>query len=225
MTRTFGSVMIKMPTFAAFPYYPKAVALTEDQKRLQGVLYSIKNGGTLRNVHSGKTGSATEMFCKLIAKDFDATLATFLNIETALVPIPSSTAIGLRTAAEWPCRAISEQFQTRGLGFSLPAVDRVKPIATSHKVPSDQRPSVEDVADSVRIEFLSIRAAPNVTLIDDVVTSGTNGVGVMLAIRRAGYRGTVRLFAAAHTRREILAEDRFVGECTWREGSRWARRA
>ncbi len=217
--------MIRMQTFAGFPYYPKSFALAEDQKRLQGVLYSIKNGGALRNMHSGTTGSATEMFCKLIAKDFDATLATFLNRETALVPIPSSTAIGLRTAAEWPCRAISEQFQSYGFGLSLAAVDRMKPIPTSHKVPSEQRPSVEEVADSVRIDFSLIRGAPNVTLIDDVVTSGTNGVGVMLAIQRAGYQGTVRLFAAAHTRREILAEDRFVGACTWRDGSRWARRA
>jgi hypothetical protein len=202
-------------TYAAFQYYPKGRADDEDKARLQRILYAIKNGGTLKH-KSGEVGSAPKIFCDVLVADADVRRKPFLNSQVALVPLPSSTGLGMRPASQWPCLELAQHLQLARLGTSVPAVLRTTVIPTSHKLPSDQRPSVEMIAASVEVQVATIQKFPSVTLIDDVVSSGSNAIGVMIALQRAGYRGAIRLFAAAHTvGNDGLPEGPFYGECIW----------
>ena len=203
-----------IPTFAAFPYYPKGTADTQEKERLQNILYAIKDGVEL--VRDGLKVSATRAISDIILAEIRDQAKDYFNPEVALVPLPRSTTLGLLPASQWPCLEIAQYLAAGGCGTAISAVLRKTAVGTSHRLPADQRPSVETIAASVEVDFDSLKNFDSVTLLDDVVTTGTNAVGVAVALERGGYRGHVRLFSAAHTvGKSGGSEGNYIGECVW----------
>lgn len=207
-------------THAFVPYFRKDDALSEDEKRLHRVVLAIKNGGNVIHSSTGVTASATQSLVNEYGGDDPRSGSIFAGHRTA-VPIPSSSVLGPRTRQQWPCLDIGERFAERGfVKNARPILTRQTPIVKSHLVASSERPSVEDVAHSLTVDRPLLEGVEAITLIDDVVSSGTNAMGAFIALRRAGFKGDVVVFAVAYTVEAGAKAEPFFGEIVWLEGKK-----
>lgn len=58
---------------------------------------------------------------------------------------------------------------------------------------------MREVVSSLVVDRDALRGVTRVTLVDDVLTSGTTAIGALLALREAGWHGPTRLFTVACT--------------------------
>lgn len=206
-------------THAPLPYYSNANAGTEEEKRWQGIVRAIKNGRNLVHTPTGEQFSATKFFVEAY-KVNGPKERVFVSAERTAVPIPSSIHLGPRAREQWPCLDICARFAERGLVHDgRPILTRRTAIVQSHRVPPDQRPPVAEIIESLAVDASLLAGVQAITLIDDVVTSGSNAIGALVALRRAGFRGDVVLFAAGHTANSGTKGD-FFGESVWLEGKK-----
>jgi hypothetical protein len=84
-------------------------------------------------------------------------------------------------------------------------------------VPREQRPTVEHIVASLAVDPGLLAGTTAITLIDDVVSTGTNGMGGMVALERAGFTGDIVLFSVGHTANSGTSGP-FYGEVVWLEG-------
>lgn len=185
--------------FSMFPYYTKSNAKSEDEKRLQGLLYAVKNGG---RVHDGEgtVQNACAWFAGVVRENADQ-LADFISQRHQLLPVPSSSVTSLPPSANlWPMYDLAQRIHMEALVCSAPPVlTRTTAIAKAHTVARDDKPSVADHRDSLTVDLSALSHDLPVTLLDDVLTSGTSAMGCMLALRRDGFFGEVRLLTVTHT--------------------------
>lgn len=190
-----------LPAFSVFPYYTKTNARTDAEKRLQGVLYALKNGDQI----SGPKGSqsASEWFAEVVAGERGKVPDGFLGPRVCLVPVPSSTVTSVPPSGScWPMLDLSEHLVQAGLaGAACAAATRHTAVERAHLLRGTDRPlpSVMDYANSLAVDLSVAVKFPNITLIDDVLSSGSNAMGVAVALNRAGFRGRIRILTATHT--------------------------
>lgn len=119
---------------------------------------------------------------------------------------------------------LSERLVAAGLAGRVHAtVIRHTAVERAHVVRGTDRPlpSVEDYANSLAVDLSGIAWFRTITLVDDVLSSGSNAMGVSVALRRAGFQGRVQVLTATHTVKAdfqgTLAEA-LASEIVWLEG-------
>lgn len=99
-----------------------------------------------------------------------AQLATFLNADVTLVPVPRSAP--LAAGALWPAKVIADVLYKAGLGSDvLPCISRVTAVRKSSTSPASERPLVHEHYDSLSVKEGLMQPA-QITLVDDVLTMG-----------------------------------------------------
>ncbi len=114
-----------------------------------------------------------------------------------LVPVPRSS---LRTKGGlWPAQLLAERLHAAGLGSGVSEVlSRAKPLPKSALSIPTERPSVFAKYDSLRLAR-SLDAPSDVTLVDDVVTTGAEFLAAANRLIEVFPDSRIRAFAAART--------------------------
>lgn len=190
-----------LEAFSVFPYFTKANASTDNQKRLQGLLYALKNGGQVQD-GKGMTEDATAWFARELGGMLGSRVPTaFLGKRTFVVPMPtSSVTASPPSRSAWPMFDVAMLLEEAGaVAGAGPALLRHTAVQKGHLAAGDERPSVEAHADSISVDLGAVPQGCDITIMDDVLSSGTNAMGARLALRRAGFHGQVRVITATHT--------------------------
>ena len=149
---------------------------------------------------SGKRERASTWFARLLREQVEL-LGEFVGDEHQLVPIPSSDVTPEPVSrANWPMYDLAKQMEVEGLvAQASPSLLRRTVVPKAHSVPTVDKPSVLDHLDSLAIDFDALSMDAPLTLLDDVVSSGTTAMACLLALRNQGFEGEVRLLTATHT--------------------------
>lgn len=146
-----------------------------------------------------------------------------LAADRCLVPIPRSGGAPSwpPPSSSWPGRAVAEALRAKGYGARVVfALRRRHALPSSSSQAALQRATVEQHAQSLEFVVGALDGVERVTLVDDTVTEGTQLVGAMLALRRAGYAGEVVGFTAGYVL--LDAEDpraeNVRSDVSWYEG-------
>ncbi len=212
--------------FSLFPYFTKSNAETQNEKRLQGLLYAVKNGRTVTD-GTGTSEPATAWFAGVMGGMVDQ-FADFVGSKCQLVPIPSSgVSPSPPSRALWPMYDLAERLREAGhVRIAPAALLRTTAVAKAHRAAPDDKPSVLEHRDSLTVDLSGMQIQHPVTLLDDVLSSGTSAMGCLLALRRAGFTGPIRLLTATHT-----VNSEFSGSATasarsevvWLDDRNWRR--
>lgn len=106
----------------------------------------------------------------------------------------------VRPNALWPGRLLAEELERRGLGrcvcLELERVSRVQKNSTIRR--GHERTSPEQHIESMKLtgSMESALFSADLTLVDDVVTRGSQLLGAASALRSGYPRSTIRAFAA-----------------------------
>lgn len=190
-----------LDAFSIFPYFTKANAETAEEKRLQGLLLALKNGDRVV-APNGDSEDAATWFSGVLSNYLKKlSEAGFLGPSTFLVPMPRSTKTRTPpTRSDWPMFDLASHLADgKSVLGTAPVLVRSAAVQKSHMADPDKRPSVTEQADSMEVDLAAIPTGCNITLLDDVVSSGTNAMGAKLALNRAGISCQVRLLSATHT--------------------------
>lgn len=207
----------RIPVTGAFPYIPRGQQKTSAEVNLQQLVYAIKDGRPVR-VKGVETPSA-QAFVNL----YEPTKRDrrFLNRERTLVPMPrSSVTPSSPLASQWPGDRISRELVRRNFARDRRILlRRATAVESSSAARSAGRtpPTVEDHIASLTVDIASLDGVIAVTLVDDVVSSGSNTMGAAQALRRAGFSGDIAVFAVAYTAYGSQCEE-FYGRIVWVEG-------
>ncbi len=208
-----------LPVFATFPYLTKAAAKTEQDKNLQGWLYAIKAGGTA-TLADGTRVPATEWFCRSFRPD--SRDRPFLSRQRTMVPVPSSGVTPLPPVrATWPCFDLAARLVAHGWARDARAVVRratAVPSSREARAAGEQPPTVAELIISLAVDRQALVGVDSITLVDDVVSAGRNGMAALVSLRRAGFRGDVALMTVAHTNYTSGAHAPYYGTIIWPEG-------
>jgi len=110
-----------------------------------------------------------EIVVERMAASVGASLEDILNADSVLIPVPGS---GLtRPNTVWPALSICNALRKFGLGAAIETSLR-RAHAVQKSAGNQTRPSLEEHYKSFSVQG-TLTAAKNLTLIDDVVTSGT----------------------------------------------------
>ena len=113
-----------------------------------------------------------------------------------LVPLPPSAR---RPPEDWPIWPLASALAAQEGGAVKAALLRKRTLPAAHLSAPHERPTVRDVASSLVVDRDALRGVRRITLVDDVLTSGTTAIGALLALREAGWDGPTRLFTVACT--------------------------
>lgn len=190
-----------LDAFSMFPYFTKANAKSDEQKRLQGLLYALKDGRQITD-GKGKHQDATQWFADLVRGAIGKHVpAEFLAKDVFVVPMPSSAVTPTPPSrGVWPMFDVAMRWaEAKVVAGAGPVLVRNTAVQKSHAVSSDKRASVEGHAASLSVDLKMVPKNCAITILDDVVSSGTNVMGATVALRRAGFDGEVRVLTATHT--------------------------
>ena len=221
------------PAFSVFPYYTKASADSDEKKRIQGILYAVKNGGQLRD-GSGKERPAVNWFAEALTGGEITLPPEVFGAKRLLVPIPSSSVTLVPpNRQQWPMLDLATDIADKGVvGGAAPIILRTVAVPRAHMVSKDQKPSVERHIETMQIQLEELGGYIGrlggdlgITLLDDVLSSGTSAMACYVALRRISFRGPITLLTAAHTVRsdyqgKLTASAKSL--IVWMEG-RWDR--
>ncbi len=209
-----------LPCFSSHPYIKKDQARDQNDKFFQTLTYAVKDGD---NITVG--GKSTDPYLWVV-KEY-ARKCEYLEPDSdlVLVPVPRSSITPQDYKREhWPAYKLAlALFQAR-LGAKVsPVLRRVKSVKTSNQSKPDERTTVEEHTQSLKVTVTSLAEVSRVLLVDDVLTRGTQMMGALRALRRAGYKGEVVGFTAGYTifpdaPRQLNVRSKVM----WREGLRYA---
>lgn len=212
----------RMPVAGAFPYYKKGTAHTPREQFLQRLVYAIKNGGTV-TMQDGRVLPAAQGFAE--AYHPAARERRFFNRTRTLVPMPKSTVTPWPpSAGHWPGYALAEAFYQQGLARDVrPLVRRTTAVESSRAARAAGRhaPSVADHVASIQVDLNQLQGITAITIVDDMVSSGSNTMGAARCLRAAGFHGDIAVFSAGFLPREG-ERDTHYGRIIWPEGNRSA---
>ncbi len=210
----------RLPITGAFPYFKKGTANTSREKFLQRLVYAIKNGGTVTMTDGRRLGAAEGFVtaCRPGARE-----RRFLNRERTLVPMPKSTLTPWPPSANgWPGYALAQALAQRKLARDArPLIRRATAVESSRAARSAGRkaPSVAEHIESLEVDDTQLEGVIAITIVDDMVSSGSNTMGAAQCLRAAGFRGDIAVFSAGYlpsaTEREAL-----YGRIIWPQGNR-----
>lgn len=116
--------------------------------------------------------------------------------DRVLVPVPRSKI--LEPGDHWAGRRIAQGLRHRGKGLRVEPL-LVRTTAQSSSSQSSQRNTIQGHLESMSVSRAADPSAP-ITLVDDVVTSGTQMAAALLALETAGLGGEdIRGFTVGHT--------------------------
>ncbi len=190
--------------FAAFLTYcsrrpPPTVAI----KASRDLMLQVKENRIVEESQQFETGSAfVGRRLREVAPDF---IDEFLGADTALIPMPTS---GLRKPyALWPALEIVSALRAEGFGAGVASsLRRWKAVPKAALAQSGERPTARTHYDSLVLDR-PLALPPVVTLVDDVITRGSQMLGAAWCIWKARPDVTVRAFAVIRT---ISDETNFV---------------
>lgn len=189
----------RLPVTGAFPYYKKGTASTPEAQNLQRLVYAIKNGGQVTFVDGRRMGAA-EGF--VTAYQPGARERRFLNRERTLVPMPrSSVTLWPPSTNGWPGYGIAGNLAERGFARDArPLILRATAVESSRAARSAGRkaPSVAAHIASLRVHHQLLEGVTAITIVDDMVSSGSNTMGAARALRAAGFRGDIAVLTAGY---------------------------
>jgi hypothetical protein len=123
-------------------------------------------------------------------------LSDFLNENVTLVPAPRSSIV--RDTDLWPALEICKLLTSLKLGIVAPCLIRHEAIRKSSLIyNADQRPSVAEQFDSMRVE--NYVPTQNITLVDDVLTLGRTSIAGASRLAEKFPNATIRVFALIKT--------------------------
>jgi adenine/guanine phosphoribosyltransferase-like PRPP-binding protein len=199
--RTFHELRVQ----AAFPYIPKRFLETDEDRLIQKVALAVKTASYI-------------LLAEQIAKG-EASCPEVLGSDRWLVPLPSSKAN--RVVARLPTATLAASLVARGLGDRVVTfVDRTADVEPAHTARSEGRspPTVQDHITSLRAVLGDLPVGVPLTLVDDIVSTGSTAMAALQVLRAAGFEGDVRLFAAAHTVNQRGERAVYSGNVQWKEG-------
>jgi predicted amidophosphoribosyltransferase len=206
----------EIPFVAAIPYPTKALATTPREKRIQQAVFSIK--GTGQMFSREKALGWLSDFVKKHSKYFEE----FLHRDALLVPVPGHAPTGTAlSSANCAGFAVAEELVRQGLGQRIcPAITRTKEVVSGRAAGRGKRPSVATHLESLSATAVGVGDSA-IVLVDDNVTQGSTAIAALFALRAAGLRGEVRLFAASYTCAGATPEVALPlrGTVAFREGS------
>lgn len=180
-----------MVGFSSYPYTNSP--LSEFERRARRFSFSFKNGRGCRPLHPTFADvvrfiAAGVVHCPTFAQP------------SVLVPIPRSGSSRVpfgRNASTWPASDLADeiaQHQSRHQNVQL--IKRRMPVQRSSDGPRvSVREHVMSIAVHARRELLDAR----LVLIDDLLTKGTQAMACVVALRAAGYTGTIEAYFVHQT--------------------------
>lgn len=212
---------ITFPVMSAFPYFTKNTVQNDDDRRIQGLLYAVKDGRQVTSTANGQTMPAADWFVnaiKLTAAD-----RPFLNNRRTLVPMPSSKVTGVPAdRARWVCYDVASRLVAKGYARDArPLLLRTVAVTSSRDARSrgEDPPSVQAHRDSMGVDLQQLAGVEAITLVDDVVSAGRNSCGAVLRLRAAGFQGDIALYSVAYTNYTPGVRAGYVGHILLHEGN------
>lgn len=193
---------LKLHTLTVESLWPTPPARWRDasgdsyDERRYWLIWSLKRGESWRP----RAGASSVDPAAFIAARVNGQLPS-LAADRCLVPVPrSGAATSWPPASAWPGRAVAEALRAKGYGarvvFALWRQHALR--SSSTQADASQRATVEQHVASLAVDAGALAGVERVTLVDDTVTEGTQLMGALLALRRAGYAGEVVGFTAGY---------------------------
>lgn len=173
----------------------------------------------------GREETASALVARRLRERGLSFASEFLGADTALVPLPRSGL--LRRGALWPAFEIARSLRAEGFGRRvLPCLKRVVAVPKAATSRPEERPRARAHAASIEVEA-PLSLPTKVTLIDDVVTRGSQLFGAAWKIWCVRPDIEIRAFAVIRTMSapedfSVLA-DPCIGRIEWREEECWRR--
>jgi hypothetical protein len=211
--------MLKALCYSLFPYIPKkrSSTLTDDERTNQGLLYALKDNRGL--LVDGVPTDCCEVVLRSI-KRVDPSCAA-LAPDRVLIPMPRShlTPTDVQEQhTQWANFRLCELLVAHGSGsHALAALVRKTALERSAHGSQGkaERPTVQQHLDSMDI-VLPVSALTRVTLVDDMLTCGTQLAAAVEKLRRAGFAGDVVGFTFCQNHDEwAQKKDKAVFEVYW----------
>ncbi len=136
---------------------------------------------------------------KHLAENSEAgSLHEFLNPESILVPVPSSSPLN-EPKSFWSSRDLAKAMVEAGLGKEVViALERIKAVPKSAFAQHGERPSVQNHVESLKV-VTSLPEGASVVLIDDVITKGATLFACGSLLAKSVRRLTLHAFALIRT--------------------------
>jgi hypothetical protein len=185
--------------FASVLQYPPRLDVVSGDllvgaKTARNLVLQLKGG--LAGSESTRTAEVLAAFVKSDGATRSLT-SSFFAPSAVLIPVPRSAL--LTAGGLWPARVLAMSLKAGGLGDSVrEIVIRAKPIRKSASSLGSTRPGLLEKYESLRVAS-SLEALNDVTLVDDVVTTGSELLAAANRISEAFPSARIRAFAAART--------------------------
>jgi predicted amidophosphoribosyltransferase len=193
------SLRLNRLEFASVLQYPPRLGvvlkdLLDEARTARNLVLQLK--GALAGAESTRTAEVLANFVKSNAAARSLTAAYF-TASTVLVPVPRSAL--LTSGGLWPARVLAMSLRTGGLGNSVrEIIERAIPIRKSASSLASGRPCLLEKHDSLRVTG-SLEVSTDITLVDDVVTTGSELLAAANRISEAFPTAQIKAFAAART--------------------------
>jgi hypothetical protein len=156
---------------------------------------SKKSKNVVGAIKGGRIGGYTNRISELIS-EHQGDLANFLNKDITLIPIPRSSPI--RESDLWPALEIAKMLASLNVGNVSTCLFRTKAIRKSSLYfTAEERPSIAEQYDSMGVK--DFVPTENITLIDDILTSGRTSIAAASRVAEKFPNATIRMLALIRT--------------------------
>ncbi|MEK6607339.1 MAG: hypothetical protein AABZ30_06740 [Myxococcota bacterium] len=201
-------MLSEVPFGAWLVYSPRGAS--EVAARSRNLTYWIKQD----KIPEGSTEPTSRQLARELRARIGGTgLDDFLNPEVALVPVPRSSLT--KRGSLWPPARLCDALVAEGLGrVVVPCLDRTAPMRRSAGSPPGTRPSPLEHERSMQVtDRVTLADAPAITLVDDVVTKGSQLLSAASLVHDAFPRAVIRGFAFVRTLGLVTDIARVIEPC------------
>lgn len=214
----FFKPTLTVRAYCVLPYLPSKKEQTEKSKRLNGLVFALKDAGEVSD--DKRSMSAALAF----ATSVHSSIGNWVTSETVWLPLPGSGVSAGSRADEKTVLFAAELAKRFGGRVDLGLV-RTTAVNSSHRGTTAQRPTVQAHRDSLAVKT-KLPPAAQVILVDDVLTRGNTVAGAALLLADIGAAGTVRLVAGAYSRFSDESDaEHSVFDVTWSKPEENARKS